>query len=136
MRKALLLSILMLLIGITPAAAQTEGESPLLRMLARIPNSTLGQEDLSYIDYEALLTTRESVPEVASWDEFNALMDSRDEGSGLFLAALNGVQSGPQFLQYIMSADDVPGVLGFAGLTLIGPRMSGARTKSAICGGS
>jgi hypothetical protein len=112
MRKLLLLIILLLMIGIMPTAAQ-EDEAPLLRMLARIPNSALAREELSYIDYQALIGTREGATAVGSWEEFNTLMDSREDGAGLLIAALNGAKGGPQFLQYIMSADDVSGVLGF-----------------------
>ncbi len=113
MRKILwVLVVLLIVVGAAPTMAQSE-ETPLMDMLARIPAYVALREYVSYIDYHALLTTRNAVPEIHSWQEFQAQMEGKSAGSGLLLAALNGARSGPDFLSRIMIADNVPGVLGF-----------------------
>ncbi|MEO8393708.1 MAG: hypothetical protein ABI700_12025 [Chloroflexota bacterium] len=120
MRKWVLLIVVMLAFGTAPTFAQTtENESPLLRMLARIPDTSAAREYFSYIDYRALVAARPGVPEISSWEQFNTLIKSKSEESRLVLATLYGVQSGPSFFsQYLMLSEAMPKVVGFDDFTI------------------
>ncbi|MBI1259874.1 MAG: hypothetical protein GC204_20590 [Chloroflexi bacterium] len=120
MRKWVLVLMVLLVFGAVPTFAQTnETDNPLLRMLARIPDTSGSREYLSYIDYRALLASRPDVPEITSWGQFSSLMDSKSAASRLTMATLMGVQSGPGFFaQYLLRSEGMPEVVGFDDFTI------------------
>ena len=115
MRKWVLLMVVTLAFGTAPIFAQTtETESPLLRMLARIPDSPAARQYFSYVDYQALLASRPGVPEITSWEQLSSLAGSKSNEGRVVMAALQGMQSGPQFYaRYFMQAGEMPSVVGF-----------------------
>jgi len=115
MRKWMFLTatLAVLILGIAPVFAQTN-DSPLLQMLARIPDTSDARQYLSYIDYRALLASRPGVPQITSSQQLSTLLDSKSNDARLTMAALYGIQSGPQFFaQYFSAASDSPAVVGF-----------------------
>jgi len=116
MRKWFLLLMALLIVGIAPVFAQTSepNESPLLTLLAHIPDNASAREYLSYIDYRALFAARPGAPQITSWTQFNTLLTANSKESAAVKAALYGVQSGPQFFATsLMQAGDMPSVAGF-----------------------
>lgn len=96
MRKTFILVLVMLSVGLIAGTAQGE-ETPLLRMLARIPNTSAARESLSYVDYRALIAARPGASTVSSWLEFELTSSIGGSGSRQLMAALIGIQSGPAF---------------------------------------
>ncbi len=116
MRKAFLLLTFLLLSTFTLVAAQPV-ETPLLRMLARIPDTSAARETFSYADYRALVAARPGAPTATSWAEFEAL---NDDEQALFISALQGLSSGSDFFQrYFMETGDMTGVVGFDLLNVV-----------------
>lgn len=77
-----------------------DNNSPLLDLLATIPDTDEIRESIiSYIDYRAIKTTREGVPQYDSWADF--LEDSENPSSALWLASIRGVSSGPSILDFL-----------------------------------
>lgn len=110
MRKIFGLIALTLFLGLAPTAAQSD-DSPLLRMLARIPAAAAAHEYFSYVDYRAVFAARPGAPNITTWQEFAAA--DGDERTAL-LGALSGVQSGPaSFMHYLYQSGDTPEVVGF-----------------------
>jgi hypothetical protein len=112
--------MVMLAFGTAPTFAQTnESEPPLLRLLAKIPDTAGARSYFSYVDYRALLASRPGVPEITSWEQFSTLMNSKSDANRLTMATLYGIQSGPSFFsQYLMLAGDMPKVVGFDDFTI------------------
>ena len=118
MRKWVLLLLLLLTFGSVPTFAQTN-ESPLLQMLARVPDTPSAREYISYVDYKALLAARQGVPQITTWEQLSTLLSSKSKEGRLAMAALQGIQSGPEFYaRYFMQAGDAPSVVGFDLLTI------------------
>jgi hypothetical protein len=92
-------------------------ESPLLDMLAQIPdNSTARAEMLSYIDYDLVIQTRDGAAQPQNWAEFEAAREAVDDQPGrLMMAALSSIFSGPsRLIQYIFTiGPDMPASVGF-----------------------
>ncbi|MEP7292470.1 MAG: hypothetical protein ABI835_11840 [Chloroflexota bacterium] len=115
MRKIFLLLTLALLLtfGMIAASAQDD-DNPLLRMLARIPDTPAARTWLTYADYQALISARPGAPSIGSWDEFVRLNDQRTDESGFFISALMSIQSGPQFYTTnFMQGSEMADVVGF-----------------------
>lgn len=110
MRKGLVFLLVLLLAVFSSALAQPD-DSPLLQMLARIPDSENGRDFLTYADYNALIAARPGAPSVKSWGDFTAL---GKEQSALFISALQGLSSGPEFYtRSFMLLGDMPSIVGF-----------------------
>jgi hypothetical protein len=102
--------MLLLVTAFTSVFAQAD-DTPLLQMLARIPDSENGRDFLTYADYQALVAARPGAPSVNSWADFTALSK---EQSALFISALSGLNSGPDFyVRGLMQLADMPQVVGF-----------------------
>ncbi len=97
------------------ALAQDEASSPLLDMLALVPdNSQARGAILSYVDYRAAESTRPGAAQPESWAEWNALQEAKDPSARLWMSAFFGVSSGPpDLLQYLMQFGAMPEVVGF-----------------------
>jgi hypothetical protein len=114
MRKPLvMLALLFMIMAVVPAAAQIvpSEDTPVVRMLSHIPNTIEARTELSYVDYQAILAARPDVPKFNTFAEFEAAF--RGENGNLVMATLNGIQSGPSFLQYLLQSEDLPELLGF-----------------------
>lgn len=120
MRKPVLLALLLLWITIFPASAQdAESESPLLRMLARIPDTPAARDSLTYVDYRALIAARPGAPLVEDWQAFESIMDRDGADADLLMGALMGVQSGPAFFgRYFMEGGAMSEIVGFDPFTI------------------
>jgi len=98
--------ILLICILWIPLVTAQDSRSNLLDMLEAIPDSLENRESLiSYIDYRAMETAR---PGAAIYEKLSEMMTS--EGSladGLFMAALRGVSSGPDFMTYLFSSGEL-----------------------------
>lgn len=113
MRKLLIFSLLVLSMSIASVSAQDEESNPLLEMLAKIPAELSAQEWLTYIDYHAIIAARPGAPQVTSWDEASAALDSDEQDNPLLMSALMSYQSGPQEIaQYLMQAGESIDVIG------------------------
>lgn len=113
MRKTLVLMIVVLLIGIMPAAAQDD-DTPFMQMLARIPDTDSTRAWLTYIDYQALIAARQGTFPVTSWAEFELANDFRLEPAHQVMQALIGIQSGPSFFTEVFAtAKEMPETVGF-----------------------
>lgn len=113
MRKWFIFSLLILSLSIASVSAQDEESSPLLEMLAKIPAELSAQEWLTYIDYHAIVAARPGAPEVTSWDDASAALDSDEQDSPLLMSALMSYQSGPQEIaQYLMQAGESIDAIG------------------------
>lgn len=120
MRKWVLLIVVMLSFGGAPTFAQpAENESPLLQMLAKIPDTAGARSYFSYVDYRALLAARPDMPAITSSEQFYSLLKGKTEESRLLLATLYGIQRGPAFFtQYLLLSEDMPKLVGFDDFTI------------------
>src|SRR5664279_4656463 len=110
-KKLLLLALVILVLGIGSVMAQSD-ESPLLQMLARIPDTPTAHDYLTYVDYRALIAARPGAPNVTSWQDFSSLQGSKE--GALFMSVLQGISSGPQFyVTWFRSDKDMPATVGF-----------------------
>ncbi len=112
MRKGFILLTFLLTFGILPASAQME-DSPLLHMLAQIPDGSSATEYLTYVDYRALVAAHPDAPTVTSLADYQAVAADSSQRSAL-IGALNELTSGPQFYgQSFAQADGMPNAVGF-----------------------
>lgn len=112
MRKAFVLMIVLLIVGLLPATAQEDDRNPFMQMLARIPDTAAAREWLTYIDYRAVIAARPGAPAVTTWQEFESA--SRDETGGQLMSALIGIQSGPAyFARSLMQGGEMAEAVGF-----------------------
>jgi len=97
------------------ALAQDDESSPLLDMLALVPDNPQARGAiLSYVDYRAVESTRPGAAQPQNWAEWNALQEADDPSAGLWMAAFLGVASGPSnFLSYLGQFEPMPQVMGF-----------------------
>ncbi|HVU11131.1 MAG TPA: hypothetical protein VHD90_07620, partial [Phototrophicaceae bacterium] len=113
MRKLFLIIIILLIASVISVSAQAS-TSPLLQMLARIPDSDAAHQFLSYIDYPALIAARPGATPVTTAQQFEALQKTSGDAFHLYMSGLNGISSGPSILNNLFSvADQVPTVMGF-----------------------
>jgi hypothetical protein len=97
------------------ALAQDDASSPLLDMLALVPDNPQARGGiLSYVDYRAVESTRPGAAQPQSWAEWNALQEAQDPSAGLWMAAFFGVSSGPpNFISYLSQFGPMPQLVGF-----------------------
>lgn len=111
------LLLLALLMIVPPLRAQdsTGAAHPLLDMLARVPDSPSARENiLSYVDYRAAESARPGALQADSWADWEAARQADDAAFDLWMAAFQGVSSGPnEVLQQLFVADNWPQVIGF-----------------------
>ena len=99
------LTFLILLLSISIVIAQ-DSPSPLLEMMNAIPDSLENREALiSYIDYRAVEAARPGIASYESWSEF--LTSEGTLADGLYMAALRGISSGPDFMSYIYATGEL-----------------------------
>ena len=110
MFKTISLLLLCALLIVVSATVQTEGESPLLDMLALVPDNEASRTAIqSYVDYRAMESAR-GIDEPAS--DSDALL------SGAWMAMLNGVSSGMQLNTIVMSPEEMGDAVGFTFLDI------------------
>lgn len=97
--------ILCVLLAVWPVSAQTS-TSPLLDILARVPDTARNRDFVSYIDYHALFASRPGGVVPASTAEWNALLDSDSKAARLTMAALFGISAGPEQWARILRMQD------------------------------
>lgn len=115
MRRVVFIMLLFALLAL-PAAAQDESDThPLFEMMAAVPRSVSGVEGvtISYADYEALSTSREGLPQIASAAEFEAMSD---EERSIWLTNFRRLNSGPSdlFAYFNFVLTDLPRLGGFS----------------------
>lgn len=100
---------------VTLAQDNPPTESPLLDMLALVPDSPSARGSiLSYVDYRAVESTRPGAAQPKTWAEWNALQESDDPSARLWMAAFMGVASGPSnMLSYLKQFGSMPQIVGF-----------------------
>ncbi len=109
MRKLFLAITILLISGVVSVSAQPN-PSPLLQMLARVPD-TAAAHDLSYVDYTALFAARPGAPTVKSWQDYQNLAGANRD---LLMSALLAIHAGPSFYTtYFTQSADMPKVVGF-----------------------
>ncbi len=104
MTKKLLL-LFCCLVWISSVNAQYDGTN-ILTFLSAVPDNLENRESLiSYVDYRAMEAAREGAATYQTWDEF---MDSEEMiEEGLFMAALTGISSGPDFVSRMFGGGEL-----------------------------
>ncbi|MFN8450530.1 MAG: hypothetical protein U0521_18575 [Anaerolineae bacterium] len=116
MRKIFVLLLILLGFGLIPGSAQGD-DTPFLRMLARVPDTTAAREFLTYVDYRAIIAARPGAPSVSTWQQYEAT--ARTEAGGRLQAALMGIMSGPSyFTQSFLLGGDMAEAVGFDPFTV------------------
>jgi hypothetical protein len=118
MRGALCAALLAMTIGATsalPAIAQ-DGPNGLTTALGSVPDAPdIRQGLVSWIDYGALLGSREGAAQPASMEALLAMLDAKDPAARLWVAALTGAASGSgRLLRYLFQGGaEWPRIVGF-----------------------
>jgi hypothetical protein len=113
--SARFLVFLLLILACGTVAAQEEQASPLLQILAVIPDDAAVGESFSYVDFRAVTESRAGAATITTTEQYEELSASEPPEFGLFLAAYFGISSGPaDFLQYLITL--VEGMLELTGI--------------------
>lgn len=100
MNKLICLLFLFCIICIPSATAQDD-TSPILELLSAVPDTLEARDSIvSFVDYRAMVEARAGAKTPESWDEF---MNAETEEMDLYSAALFGIISGPDFLQFLFT---------------------------------
>lgn len=104
MTKKLLL-LFCCLVWVSSVNAQYDGTN-IIELLSAVPDNLENRESLiSYVDYRAMETARDGAATYETWDEF---MDSDETiEEGIFMAALLGITSGPDFVSRMFGGGDL-----------------------------
>lgn len=95
------------------ANAQTDApRPPLFDLLALTPDNENARATWSYVDYHALITSREGAVLPQSYQEWLAGNDAEDAATGAVNAALFGVSTGPGELIQFMATEDYAATIG------------------------
>ena len=118
MRRALTAALLALAVGAPSAVPAIAQDAPngLTTALASVPDTLdVRQQLVSWIDYAALVESREGAAHPASTDALLALLDAKDPAARLWMAALNGAASGSgRLLRYLFTGGaEWPRMVGF-----------------------
>lgn len=118
MRRALTAALLALAVGMPgslPASAQ-DAPNGLTTALGSVPDTLdVRQQLVSWIDYAALVASREGAAHPASIEALLAQLDAKDPAARLWVAALNGASSGSGRLLRHLYAEGAgwPRMVGF-----------------------
>jgi hypothetical protein len=118
MRRAFTAALLALAVGAqgaVPAIAQ-DPPNGLVTALGSVPDTLeIRQQLVSWIDYAALVDSREGAAHPASIEELLALLDANDPAARLWMAAFNGAASGSGRLlrSMLRGGPEWPRILGF-----------------------
>ena len=118
MRRAFIAALLALAIGASSAvpAMTQDGWTGLTTALGSVPDTLdVRQQLVSWIDYGALLGSRDGAAHPASMEALLAQLDADDPAARLWLAALNGAASGSgRLLRYLLNGGpEWPRLVGF-----------------------
>ncbi len=113
MNRLAVIAFCALLLITNLSAAQDAAESPLLDMLARVPDTELVRGTapvVSYVDYSAVSSMREVglITETA--------IAERTDADSLWMAALMGVASGPDLSYWVVQIGAMDALVGFSWL--------------------
>ena len=118
MRRVLIACLLALVIGASSAVPAVAQDAPngLTTALGSVPDTLdVRQQLVSWIDYRALIGSREGAAHPASIEALLAQLDAKDPAARLWMAALNGAASGSgRLLRYLLNGGPQwPRIVGF-----------------------
>jgi hypothetical protein len=118
MRGALCAALLAMTIGASSAVPAIAQDAPngLTTALGSVPDAPgIRQQLVSWIDYGALLGSREGAAEPVSMEALLAMLEADDPAVGLWVAALQGAASGSgRMLRYLFQGGaEWPRIVGF-----------------------